>query len=167
MRFKEKFHGKEPLPVFSLTRYDIARQSATKPKAQMRNSMMKKLIVAAALIVGSSVSGVAQDAQKGKTVFNVCLVCHAIGPGAQNKIGPALNGLDGRKAGTVPNFDYSDANKNSGIVWNEETFEDYIKNPAAKIPETKMTFAGVKNEQQIKDLWAYISQFDADGNIKK
>jgi cytochrome c2 len=84
-----------------------------------------------------------------------------------NKIGPELNGLDGRKAGTVPNFDYSDANKNSGIMWNEETFEDYIKNPAAKIPETKMTFAGVKNEQQVKDLWAYISQFGADGNVKK
>ena len=129
--------------------------------------MAKKLIVAVVLIAVSSVSGMAQDAQKGKTVFNVCLVCHAIGPGAQNKIGPELNGLDGRNAGTVPNFDYSDANKNSGIVWNEETFEDYIRNPAAKIPDTKMTFAGVKNEQQVKDLWVYINQFDADGNIKK
>ncbi|HVI12235.1 MAG TPA: cytochrome c family protein [Pseudolabrys sp.] len=129
--------------------------------------MAKKLIVATILIAVSSVSGVAQDAQKGKIVFNVCLVCHAIGPGAQNKIGPELNGINGRKAGTVPNFEYSDANKNSGIVWNEETFEDYIKNPAAKVPDTKMTFTGVKNEQQVKDLWAYISQFDADGNIKK
>ncbi len=129
--------------------------------------MAKKLIGAAILISVSSMPSMAQDAQKGKTVFNICLVCHAIGPGAQNKIGPELNGLDGRKAGTVPNFDYSDANKNSGIVWNKETFEDYIKNPAAKIPETKMTFAGVKNEQQVKDLWAYISQFDASGNIKK
>ena len=92
--------------------------------------MVKKLIVAGLLIAASSTSGVAQDAEKGKTVFNVCLVCHAVGPGAQNKIGPVLNGLDGRKAGAVANFDYSDANKNSGIVWNEETFEDYIKNPA-------------------------------------
>jgi cytochrome c len=129
--------------------------------------MVKKLIAAVVLITASAVSGVAQDAQKGKTVFNVCLVCHAIGPGAQNKIGPELNSLDGRKAGTVPNFDYSDANKNSGIVWNEATFMDYIKDPKAKIPDTKMVFAGVKNEQQAKDLWAYISQFDAGGNIKK
>jgi cytochrome c len=129
--------------------------------------MMKRLVITVALIASSSVPGIAQDAQKGKTVFNVCLVCHAIGPGAQNKIGPVLNGLDGRKAGTVPNFAYSDANKNSGIVWNEETFEDYIKNPAAKVPGTKMVFAGIKNEPQVKDLWAYISQFDADGNIKK
>jgi len=128
--------------------------------------MAKKLIVATILIAVSSVSGVAQDAQKGKIVFNVCLVCHAIGPGAQNKIGPELNGINGRKAGTVPNFEYSDANKNSGIVWNEETFEDYIKNPAAKVPDTKMTFTGVKNEQQVKDLWAYISQFDAEAILK-
>jgi len=129
--------------------------------------MVKKLIVAGLLIAASSVSGVAQDAEKGKTVFNVCLVCHAVGPGAQNKIGPVLNGLDGRKAGTVANFDYSDANKNSGIVWNEATFEDYIKNPASKVPDTKMAFPGIKNEQQAKDLWAYLTQFDAEGNIKK
>ena len=129
--------------------------------------MLKKLLVAGVLIATSSVSGVAQDAQRGKTVFNVCLVCHAVGPGAQNKIGPVLNGLDGRKAGTVANFDYSDANKNSGIVWNEATFEDYIKNPAAKVPDTKMAFPGIKSEQQAKDLWAYLTQFDAEGNIKK
>ena len=129
--------------------------------------MAKTLITAAALLAVLSVPSMAQDAQKGRLVFNICLVCHAIGPGAQNKIGPELNGLDGRKAGTVANFDYSDANKNSGIVWNEQTFEEYIKNPAAKIPETKMTFAGIKNEQQDKDMRAYISQFDAAGNKKK
>ena len=129
--------------------------------------MLKKLIVTAVLIAVSSVAGTAQDARKGETVFNVCLACHTIGPGAENKIGPELNGLDGRKAGTVPNFDYSDANKSSGIVWNEETFEDYIKNPAAKVPGTKMIFPGIRNEQQEKDLWAYIGQFDSDGNSKK
>ena len=132
-----------------------------------KNSTVKKLIVTALLIVVSSMSSVAQDAQKGAAVFNVCLACHAIGPGAQNKIGPELNGLDGRKVGTAPNFAYSDANKNSGIVWNEATFEDYIKNPAARIPGTKMIFPGIKNDQQVKDLWAYISQFDADGKVKK
>jgi cytochrome c len=129
--------------------------------------MMKKLTVAAALIAASTAAGVAQDAQKGKTVFNQCMACHAIGPDAQNKIGPELNGLDGRKAGTAANFSYSDANKNSGIVWNEATFKDYIKDPRAKVPGTKMIFAGVKNEQQVNDLWAYVSQFDAAGNVKK
>jgi len=129
--------------------------------------MLNTPVLTAVLIAAVSVPAMAQDAQKGKTVFNVCLACHTIGPGAQNKIGPELNGLDGRKAGTVSNFDYSDANKSSGIVWNEETFEDYIKNPAAKVPGTKMIFPGIKNEQQEKDLWAYISQFDSDGNSKK
>ena len=129
--------------------------------------MLNTPVLTAVLMAAVSVPAMAQDAQKGKTVFNVCLACHTIGPGAQNKIGPELNGLDGRKAGTVSNFDYSDANKSSGIVWNEETFEDYIKNPAAKVPGTKMIFPGIKNEQQEKDLWAYISQFDSDGNSKK
>jgi cytochrome c len=129
--------------------------------------MLKKLTLTAILIVVSSISALAQDAQRGKTVFNVCLACHTIGPGAQNKVGPELNGLDGRKAGTAPNFEYSDANKSSGITWSERTFEEYIQNPAAKVPGTKMIFPGIKNEQQVKDLWAYISQFDADGNSKK
>ena len=128
---------------------------------------MKKLIAAAALIAASTAAGVAQDAQKGANVFKQCQVCHSIGPGAQNKIGPELNGLDGRKAGTVANFAYSDANKNSGIAWNEAIFKEYIKDPKAKIPGTKMPFAGIKNEQEINDLWAYIKQFDANGNIKK
>ncbi len=129
--------------------------------------MSKTLIVGALLVTTSSLTAMAQDAQKGKIVFNVCLTCHAIGPDAKTKIGPELNGLDGRRAGTAPNFNYSDANKNSGIVWNEETFEEYIKNPAAKVPGTKMVFPGIKNEQQAKDVWAYISQFDSDGNLKK
>ena len=116
--------------------------------------MLNKTILTAILIAAVSIPSMAQDAQKGKTVFNVCLACHTIGPGAQNKIGPELNGLDGRKAGTVSDFDYSDANRSSGIVWNEETFEDYIKNPAAKVPGTKMIFPGIRNEQQEKDLWA-------------
>lgn len=132
-----------------------------------RGTLVKKLIVAALVIAGSPVSSMGQDGQKGAAVFNVCLACHTIGPGAQNKIGPELNGLDDRKAGTVPSFDYSDANKDSGIIWNEATFEEYIKNPQAKIPGTKMIFPGIKNEQQVKDLWAYVSQFDTNGNVKK
>jgi len=129
--------------------------------------MMKMLIAAAILTIATVGSGLAQDVEKGQNSFKKCLPCHRIGPDAKNLVGPVLNGLDGRKAGTVPNFNYSDANKNSGIVWNEETFKEYIKDPRAKIPGTKMTFAGIKNEQEINDLWAYLKQFDAQGNIKK
>ena len=101
------------------------------------------------------------------TAVQQCAVCHKIGPGAMNGVGPELNGLDGRHSGGVPSYSYSDANKKSGIVWNEETFEEYIKDPKAKIPSTKMVFAGIKNEQAAKDLWAYLKQFDAQGNLKK
>src|SRR5271170_4089825 len=123
---------------------------------------MRTLIVAAALVAVMRGVAAAQDVAKGQKSFNKCLPCHSIGPDAENKIGPVLNGLDGRKAGTVANFSYSDANKNSGIVWNETTFKQYIKDPKAMIPGTKMIFAGIKNEPEINDLWAYISQFNAD-----
>ena len=109
--------------------------------------MVKTLLAAAALTVLSAGLALAQDVEKGATVFKQCALCHKIGPGATNGIGPELNGLDGRHSGSVPNYSYSDANKNSGIVWNEQTFEEYIKDPRAKIPGTKMIFAGIKNEQ--------------------
>jgi cytochrome c len=129
--------------------------------------MIKVLIAAAILTIATAASALAQDVEKGQNSFKKCLPCHRIGPDAKNLVGPELNGLDGRKAGTVPNFNYSDANKNSGIVWNEETFKEYIKDPRAKVPGTKMTFAGIKNDQEINDLWAYLKQFDAQGNVKK
>jgi len=128
---------------------------------------MKTLTIAAVLIAASVQGGLAQDVAKGENAFKKCLPCHSIGPGAANKVGPVLNGLDGRHSGSVANFNYSDANKNSGIVWGEATFKDYIKDPRAKIPNTKMIFAGIKNEQEVNDLWAYIKQFDAEGNVKK
>ena len=92
--------------------------------------------------------------------------CHRIGEGAKNKVGPELNGLDGRHSGSAAGFSYSDANKNSGIVWSEATFKDYIKDPRAKIPGTKMIFPGIKNEKEIGDLWAYLKQFGPDGKKK-
>jgi cytochrome c len=103
------------------------------------------------------------------------MACHRIGEGAKNLVGPELNGLDGRKAGTVEGYNYSSANKDSGITWNAETFREYIKNPRAKIPNTKMIFPGIKvSEEQekaktdeITNLWAYLAQYDADGKIKK
>ena len=128
---------------------------------------MRTLFVAAAMIAVSGLTASAQDVAKGEISFHKCLPCHSIGDDAQNKIGPELNGVDGRHSGSVPGFDYSDANKNSGIVWGEAKFTEYIKDPRGVIPGTKMIFAGVKNENEINDLWAYVSQFDADGSIKK
>ena len=110
--------------------------------------MVKTLITAATLIVASGGVTLAQDVEKGATIFKKCALCHKIGPGATNLVGPVLNGLDGRHSGSVAGFNYSDANKNSGIVWSEQTFGDYIKDPKAKIPGTKMVFAGIKTSRK-------------------
>lgn len=119
------------------------------------------------LIVGagflSTVSASAQDAAAGEKVFAQCKACHQVGETAKNAVGPLLNGLFGRKSGTIEGFNYSPANKNSGIIWDEVTFREYIKDPKAKIPGTKMIFPGLKNPQQIDDIIAYLKQFDATG----
>jgi len=130
----------------------------------MNNLTLSVLVAVTSM---AAVSGaLAQDAAAGKTSFNKCMACHSIGEGAKNKVGPVLNGLDGRKSGSAPDFSYSDANKNSGITWNKDQFLDYIKDPKAKIPGTKMVFVGIKNEKEAGDLWAYISQYDKDGKTK-
>ena len=128
---------------------------------------MKIMIILAAVLVISTGAACAQDVAAGENSFKKCAICHSIGEGATNKIGPELNGLDGRKSGTVASFDFSDANKNSGITWNEAGFKEYIKDPKAKIPGTKMIFAGIKNDKEVDDLWAYLKQFDAEGHVKK
>jgi cytochrome c len=130
---------------------------------------MKQLTLSTLIIItfaGASAAALAQDVAAGKTSFNKCLACHAIGEGAKNKVGPELNGLNGRKSGTAEGYSYTEANKNSGITWDEATFKDYIKDPKAKIPGTKMVFAGIKNEQEASDLWAFLAQYDKDGKTK-
>jgi len=128
--------------------------------------MTRTLVLIGAVLAASSGRALAADVAAGEQSFKQCLVCHSIGAGAKNKVGPAQNGLDGRKAGTVEGFNYSDANKNSGITWNEKTFKEYIKAPQAMIPGTKMTFAGIKDPQEADNLWAYLKQFAPDGHIK-
>ena len=132
----------------------------------MKKLTLRKLTMGALAIMLSTSTALAQDVAAGKTSFNKCLACHAIGEGARNKVGPELNGLDGRKSGTAPDYSYSDANKNSGITWNAAEFKEYIRDPKAKVPGTKMIFAGIKNDKEIDDLWAFISQYDKDGKTK-
>ena len=127
---------------------------------------MKCLIIGAVVVVVSSAMALAQDVEAGQTSFKKCQVCHDVGEAAKNKIGPILNGLDGRKAGSVEGYSFSDANKNSGITWSETTFKEYINDPRAKIPDTKMVFPGIKNEKEAGDLWAYLKQFDQNGKKK-
>jgi cytochrome c len=130
---------------------------------------MRKLKLATLAVIACSAAAstaLAQDAAAGKASFNKCLPCHSIGEGATNKVGPVLNGLDGRKSGTAPDYSYSDANKNSGIIWSEAEFKEYIRDPKAKIPRTTMIFAGIKNEKEAGDLWAFLAQYDKDGKTR-
>ena len=118
------------------------------------------------LVVAYSGEAWAQDVAAGEKVFGVCKACHQIGENAKNAVGPVLNGVIGRKAGSVPGYAYSAANKDSGITWDEPTFREYIKDPKAKVPGTKMIYAGLKDEQKSNDLVAFLKQFDADGTKK-
>ena len=127
---------------------------------------MKKFLLAATLVSVSTGLALAQDPAAGATTFKKCAICHDIGETAKNKVGPELNGIDGRSSGSAPGYNYSDANKKSGITWNEAAFMEYIKDPRAKIPGTKMIFPGIKNETEANDLWAYLKQFGADGKKK-
>ncbi len=127
---------------------------------------MRRLMIPALAFVTSTATALAQDVTAGERLFRTCSPCHSVGEGATNKLGPALNGLDGRKAGTVEGYDYSDALKSSGITWNEASFKEYVQNPTAKVPGTKMIAGGPRNDKDIADLWAYLKQFGPDGKVK-
>ena len=127
---------------------------------------MQKLVLAVVAIIASGASALAQDLAAGENSFKKCLPCHSVGEDAKNKVGPVLNGLEGRKSGTIEGYNYTEANKTSGITWDEVQFREYIQDPRAKIKGTKMVFAGIKSENEITSLWAYLKQFDAAGKKK-
>ncbi|KAL2265443.1 hypothetical protein VTJ83DRAFT_6543 [Remersonia thermophila] len=102
------------------------------------------------------------DAKKGANLFKTrCAQCHTVEKDGGNKIGPALYGLFGRKTGAVENYAYTDANKQAGVTWDEETLFKYLENPKAYIPGTKMAFGGLKKEKDRNDLITYLKQSTA------
>jgi cytochrome c len=125
------------------------------------NLSLLSLVAGAGLLLSSTAQ--AQDAAAGERVFAQCKACHQIGENAKNSIGPVLNGIVGRPAGQAANYNYSDANKNSGLTWDEATLTVYLANPREKVPGTKMTFAGLKKEADIANVIAYLKTFAADG----
>ncbi len=128
---------------------------------------MKIVLMAVVALAASSGPSPAQDAAAGEQVFKrLCSPCHDVGPEAKVKLGPPLNGIDGRKAGTFDGYNYSQANKNSGITWNEQSFNSYIRAPMQVVPGTKMAFVGIKNDKDIGNLWAYLRQVGPDGEKK-
>ncbi|HMQ91681.1 MAG TPA: cytochrome c family protein [Amaricoccus sp.] len=107
----------------------------------------------------------AGDAEVGAAVFKKCLACHKVGPDARNGVGPALNGVVGRPAGTNPTYRYSSAIGDSGLVWDEATLTTYLRAPRKLAPGTRMSFPGLPNDQDIADVIAYLGTFDAEGRL--
>ena len=125
---------------------------------------MKSTVIAALTLIALVCPARAQDAAAGEKVFVQCRACHQVGETAKNGVGPVLNGLFGRHSGSIEGYNYSEANKKAEITWSEATFKDYIQNPMAKMPGTKMAFAGIRNDKEIADLWGYLKQFKANGS---
>lgn len=127
---------------------------------------MRALLMGLLMAGAVSWPALAQDAAAGEKIFMICRACHEVGPGAKNAVGPVLNGVVGRKAGIYPGYEYSQANKGSGITWTVPMLEKYLASPQAVVPHTKMIFPGLKNPQQVKDVIAFLEQYGPDGKKK-
>ena len=105
----------------------------------------------------------AEDAAAGEKLFVKCKSCHQVGETAKNATGPELNGLFGRKAGSVEGFKYSPAMTSAGFTWDDASFAAFLQDPKGKVPGTKMMAGQTKDTTQIADLAAYLKTFGADG----
>jgi cytochrome c len=122
--------------------------------------------VFAAVVLAAAGARAAGDPDEGKKVFKKCHACHNVGEGAKNAVGPELNGVVGRKAGAVEGYNYSEANKSSGITWDEAKLDAYLKDPKGVVAGTKMAFPGLPNDKDRTDVIAYLATFGADGKTK-
>ena len=125
--------------------------------------MIKSSLVTVALTAALATPAIAEgDAEKGEKVFRKCKACHAVGDGAKNKVGPMLNGIGGAAAGANADFKYSKAlleAADGGLVWDEANLDAYLTKPKDFMKGTKMSFAGLKKEQDRADVIAYLSGF--------
>ena len=118
-------------------------------------------LAAGVLAFTGSVALAQGDSAAGEKVFNKCKVCH-VADEPQNKVGPHLVGLFGRTAGSVEDFRYSNAMKDSGITWSEETLAEYLADPRGYIKGNRMAFVGLKDEEEIDDVIAYLKEATAN-----
>jgi len=128
--------------------------------------MQRLLMIAGTALLALTVQASAEgDPAKGEKVFRKCKACHAVGPGAKNKVGPELNGIVGRDWGVIEGYKYSNnlIELSDGKVWDEETLDAYLTKPKDIIPKGKMAFAGLRKEDDRADVIAYLAQFKEDG----
>ncbi|VXB77825.1 cytochrome c family protein [Massilia sp. 9I] len=97
----------------------------------------------------------------GRQAFKRCANCHQVGPNAHSNFGPQLNGIVGRRAGTVPDFAYSPAMKKAGFIWDEKRLAAFIHDPDEVVPGTRMRFWGLMSDRQVRELVAYLRSFPA------
>lgn len=116
--------------------------------------MMMPAVAAMMLPAGASL---AQDADAGQKVFNKCRACH-VADKEQNRVGPTLYGVFGRQSGSVEGFNYSDAMKNADITWTDETIAEYLADPKGYVPGNRMAFVGLKDEEDIQNVLAYLHE---------
>lgn len=139
--------------------YPVHSQSVRHGEPEMTNRLLTAGVLAAA--AAFACPALAQDAARGEEIYRQCRACHQIGDNARNLVGPQLNGIVGRKAGTVEGFKYSSQNVEAGakgLVWTEEKLFEYLENPIKFMPGTRMAFAGIKGESQRRDIIAYLKQ---------
>jgi cytochrome c len=119
----------------------------------------RQIVAVAALALGAAplVAAPAGDPAKGKSIFVRCAICHSVEPG-KNMLGPSLNGVIGRQAGTVTGFNYSPAMKAAKISWTTDNLSKFLANPRATVAGTKMIFAGLPNEADRANLIAYLAK---------
>lgn len=156
--------GSQPKEETPAAETAAAPEAAPAPEAAAPEAAAPADAAAAAVTPAAATENFADftgNAAAGKTVFIQCQACHSIKEG-ENRVGPSLYGKVGSTAGQVPGFKYSDANKNSGIVWTEEKLFEYLKNPRAVIPGTTMAFAGIPDPQKRADVIAFLK---ANGQV--
>lgn len=128
----------------------------------------RSLLTASLMVFAATSLALADgDPAHGAKVFKQCMPCHRIGPGATALVGPPLNGIVGAKAAEVPGYAFSDALKNSGLTFDEPTLAKWLHNPRELVPGNRMTFVGLKKDQDIADVIAYLKTFGPDGNPAK
>jgi cytochrome c len=126
------------------------------------------ILIAAAALTASGAANAADvlpagRASAGEVVFQQCAACHAVGQGAQNGVGPSLNGVVGRGAGRAPGYRYSSAMRGSGLTWDRATLARFLSSPSEAVPGTRMGFSGLSSPQDRADVIAYLQQFAPDG----